>query len=141
MIPNAPSFELVQSLNWTCVLDTTQYLNGCPALMQCYYDEDLGDIDGVSSCHCGTIARLSNDNFPDCQHHGDMTWLPILMGVLNSSVCWFIFGWGVWMLFTLNKLKQLKWNDITQALLLTMASVMFEVSVRKLYITYSFNPF
>ena len=76
-----PSFEESQANNFTCNLDTTVYLNPCPPLLQCYYDEALNDTMGVSSCHCGTIGRFSNDNFPICDKHGDMTWLPILIGV------------------------------------------------------------
>ncbi|GMH92427.1 hypothetical protein TrST_g1889 [Triparma strigata] len=120
-----PSFEESQANNFTCNLDTTVYLNPCPPLLQCYYDEALNDTMGVSSCHCGTIGRFSNDNFPICDKHGDMTWLPILIGTLSTCTAFYCLGWGVWIISTLKKLEQFRYNDITKALFLTMSGHLF----------------
>ncbi|GMH56923.1 hypothetical protein TL16_g02252 [Triparma laevis f. inornata] len=113
--------------NFTCNLDTKLFINPCSPLFQCFYDEALGDVDGVSTCHCGTIGRFSNDHFPDCQHDSDMSWLPKVMGIVNVSVCGIIIVWSIWMFVTLHKLQQLQFNDITKALVLTTLAVTFEI--------------
>ncbi|GMH63700.1 hypothetical protein TrLO_g566 [Triparma laevis f. longispina] len=125
LIEWGPSFEESQANNFTCNQDLNEYLNPCPPLLQCYYDEALGDVDGVSSCHCGTIGRFSNDFFPDCAHHGDMTWLPILIGTCSTCTAFYALGWGIWVVNTLKKLDQLHFNDITKALFFTMGGHLF----------------
>jgi hypothetical protein len=121
-----PTFNHSKSLNWACIHDTDKYLNPCPPLLQCYYNEALGDTNNTATCHCGTIGRFSNDHFPDCRHDGPMSWLPKLMGILNVSIIFFIIGWIVWIFFTLKKLEQLAANDITKALALTLLAALFE---------------
>ena len=34
--------------------------------MACWYDEALGDINDIPSCHCSTIVITSQADFPNC---------------------------------------------------------------------------
>jgi hypothetical protein len=54
-----------------------------------------------------------------------MSWAPILVCVLTNLLCMLVLGWGAWILKVLHTLKQLQFNDITQAMLLALAGATF----------------
>jgi hypothetical protein len=54
-----------------------------------------------------------------------MSWMPILIGCITNLLCILVLVWGAWILKALRTLKQLQFNDITQAMLLALAGAVF----------------
>ncbi|GMI41519.1 hypothetical protein TeGR_g1041 [Tetraparma gracilis] len=93
--------------------------------MSCFYSPEEGDVDDIPTCHCASIAILSQEDWPVCETRSSMSWAPILVCVLTNLLCMLVLGWGAWILKVLHTLKQLQFNDITQAMLLALAGATF----------------
>mmetsp|Transcript_4584 Transcript_4584/g.8512 ORF Transcript_4584/g.8512 Transcript_4584/m.8512 type:complete len:359 (-) Transcript_4584:147-1223(-) len=122
------SFLADSSRNYTCgeTVDTLEtYINPCPSMMSCFYDEELGDTNDIPRCHCGSMARLSQEDWPVCQTLGSMSWFPLLLGAINIFITLSTVCWGAWIISKLRVLKQLSFNDITICLIFTMCASFF----------------
>eukprot|EP00518_Triparma_eleuthera_P003963 CAMPEP_0182462138 /NCGR_PEP_ID=MMETSP1319-20130603/6505_1 /TAXON_ID=172717 /ORGANISM="Bolidomonas pacifica, Strain RCC208" /LENGTH=362 /DNA_ID=CAMNT_0024661527 /DNA_START=20 /DNA_END=1108 /DNA_ORIENTATION=- len=121
-----PSEAFSASINYTCpeyLLD--DYLNACPPMKQCYYDESLGDTNNVPSCHCGSVALQSNEHWPDCTHLSGKSAGPIAFNTINWLLAGGTWLWGLWMMYMLRKLKMFDFNPVMQALTISMAASAF----------------
>ena len=49
--------------------------------------QDLGDVNDIPSCHCGTIAITSQENFPVCDTRTAQSIVPILICGINVLTC------------------------------------------------------
>lgn len=101
------------------------YLNACPPMKQCYYDESLGDTNNVPSCHCGSVALQSNEHWPDCTHLSGKSAGPIAFNTINWLLAGGTWLWGLWMMYMLRKLKMFDFNPVMQALTISMAASAF----------------
>eukprot|EP00520_Triparma_pacifica_P018637 CAMPEP_0118637278 /NCGR_PEP_ID=MMETSP0785-20121206/3068_1 /TAXON_ID=91992 /ORGANISM="Bolidomonas pacifica, Strain CCMP 1866" /LENGTH=342 /DNA_ID=CAMNT_0006528455 /DNA_START=1034 /DNA_END=2059 /DNA_ORIENTATION=+ len=128
-MPYGPELEWAAARNYTCMdaemVTSGAFQNNCPVMMACWYDESLGDANNVPTCHCSTIVITSQDDFPKCSQHSDASWLPIMIGFFNVLTCFGTILYGLWIIKVLHTLKQLQMNDITQALVLSIAGIMF----------------
>mmetsp|Transcript_8638 Transcript_8638/g.15683 ORF Transcript_8638/g.15683 Transcript_8638/m.15683 type:complete len:357 (-) Transcript_8638:51-1121(-) len=128
-MPYGPTLEAAAAQNYTCMdaelVTYGGFQNNCPVMMACWYDESLGDTDGIPSCHCSTIVITLQDDFPTCGMRSEMSWLPIMIGAFNILTCLGTILYGLWILKVLHTLKQLQMNDITQALVLSIFGIMF----------------
>jgi hypothetical protein len=115
-------FEISEKANFTCIEEPGLYKTTCPSLMGCYYDESLGDVNGTATCHCGSVAMFSNKQFPECS---GASLQPILLALLTCTIASTCIGWGIWAAVALKKIKELTFNPITEALLLTMTGAAF----------------
>mmetsp|Transcript_9193 Transcript_9193/g.18414 ORF Transcript_9193/g.18414 Transcript_9193/m.18414 type:complete len:364 (+) Transcript_9193:74-1165(+) len=120
-----PTWADAAARNYSCadlsLKENSDWQNNCPVMSSCFYDEAYGDVDNVPSCHCGTIAITSQEDFPACQTLSDKSWLPITVGIVNVMMTFTLVCYSVWIIFILKKLKQFQMNDIMQCLILAIA--------------------